>query len=453
MIVWRATIRRELLVSLAILFVGALLFATVGLLAVLPVLESPGEAIGYILVLLVCDLVILFFFGRSLLDRAVLRPIDAMVRDTERIAGGEYGHRVGRVESEEFQRLAASVNAMAERLIHDQELLAENIRSLDETNRELTEARDQIIRTEKLASVGRLAAGIAHEIGNPLGAVIGYVDVAKARAARSGSDPELLDAIAGEARRIDRIVRGLLDFARPRDANPQLVDVWEVMHRCRELLERQGRLDGIGVEEQISDPISKVEADPHQLEQILVNLLLNAVDAVEGVANPRIVLHASMDEHRSTGLPARRRGDPPGVDYSHRRRFHYRSEFPREDPFREGQRVVKIVVADNGPGIPPDLIDGIFDPFVTTKEPGKGTGLGLAVCARLVDGMGGTIRARSVGSDGTSFTILLPAAAEAGARVPDAPAPSRGTVARTGESALESMRGRAGDQPADPLTR
>lgn len=418
----RTTIRKELLFSLAILFVGAVLFAMVGLLAVLPVLESPGEAMEYILVLLVGDLVVLFFFGRSLLDRAVLRPIEVMVRDTERIAQGEYTHRVGAMESEEFGRLAAAVNAMAEGLIANQELLAENIRSLNETNRELTEARDQIVRAEKLASVGRLAAGIAHEIGNPLGAVMGYVDVAKARALRAGGDPELLDAIAHEARRIDRIVRGLLDFARPREANPQLIEVRQVIRRTRELLEHQGRLDAIEVQEDFAEDIPPVRADPYQLEQVLVNLLLNAVDVLGGVASPRIVLHASVTEHRRTVLPFRRKGDPPGVDYSHRRRFHYRAEFPREDPFREGERVVRIVVADNGPGIPPELIDRVFEPFVTTKELGKGTGLGLAVCARLVDGMGGTIRARSPGMDGASFTILLPSAEEAEAGGPEASA-------------------------------
>lgn len=406
----RTTIRRELLFSLAILFVGAVLFATLGLLVALPILESPREEIAYILALLVGDLVVLFFFGRWLLNRVVLGPIEAMARDTERIAHGDYLHRIGPAESAEFGRLADSVNAMAERLIRDQELLAENIRSLNETNRALTEARDQVVRAEKLASVGRLAAGIAHEIGNPLGAVMGYVDVARARAARTGGDTEILDAIAEEARRIDRIVRGLLDFARPRDANPELVAVPAVIRGCRALLAGQGKLDGIEVREDLDDGVPRVRADRHQLEQVLVNLMLNAVDAVAGVTGPRIVLHASAVEHRRAPIPARRREDPPGVDYSHLRRFHYRSGFPLHDPFREGERLVKIVVADNGPGIPPDLIERVFEPFVTTKEPGRGTGLGLAVSARLVDAMGGTLQARSPGEGGAAFTILLPAA-------------------------------------------
>jgi len=429
----RTTIRRDLFVSLAILFAAAVLFATVGLLVVLPILESPREAIGYILVLLIGDLAVLFSFGRSLLDRTVLRPIDAMVQDTERIAEGDYAHRVGPAPSREFGRLAASVNAMAERLIRDQALLAENVRSLSETNRELTEARDQIVRAEKLASVGRLAAGIAHEIGNPLGAVIGYVDVAKSRARRDGAETELLTSIAHEAGRIDRIVRGLLDFARPRDAQPRLVQVCDIIRSSRALLEDQGKLEGIEIREEFADSPPWVRADPHQLEQVLVNLMLNAVDALEGTPEPRIVLHASATLHKQTWVPFRRQDDPPGVDYSHRRRFHFRTEFPREDPFPEGARIVKLVVADNGPGIPKDLLDRIFEPFLTTKEPGKGTGLGLAVCAGLVDGMGGTIRVRSAGKDGTSFTILLPAAdAEQGETASPSESPAADTTVARG---------------------
>ncbi|HEX7089578.1 MAG TPA: HAMP domain-containing sensor histidine kinase, partial [Longimicrobiales bacterium] len=109
---------------------------------------------------------------------------------------------------------------------------------------------------------------------------------------------------------------------------------------------------------------------------------------------------------------ARRRDDPPHADYSHRRRLHQPARLPREDPFPPGLDIVEIAVADNGPGIPADLIGQVFEPFVTTKEPGKGTGLGLAVCARLIDAMGGTIRAESPPHGGAVFTIILPAAAQ-----------------------------------------
>src|SRR5690606_4893999 len=107
--------------------------------------------------------------------------------------------------------------------------------------------------------------------------------------------------------------------------------------------------------------------------------------------------------------PARRRGDPPGIDYSHRRRLALTSRWPSRDPESESGEIVEITVRDNGPGLAPELIDKIFEPFVTTKEPGKGTGLGLAVCARLIEGMGGVIHADNATEGGAVFRVLLPA--------------------------------------------
>ncbi len=108
--------------------------------------------------------------------------------------------------------------------------------------------------------------------------------------------------------------------------------------------------------------------------------------------------------------PARRKDDPPGIDYTHRRRLARVGEPSLEPAASQSGSVVEIEVADNGPGIPAELLDQIFEPFVTTKEPGKGTGLGLAVCERLVETMGGVIRARSAPDRGAIFTIILPAA-------------------------------------------
>jgi two-component system, NtrC family, sensor kinase len=136
--------------------------------------------------------------------------------------------------------VADSVNGMAERLIHDQRALAENVRSLDETNRALVEARAQVVRAARLASTGTLAAGIAHELGNPLGALIAYTDVARLRAEAEGADTSLLDSVKEEAFRIDRIIRSLLDFARSKETKADPQAVWPVVERVRDLLEAQG---------------------------------------------------------------------------------------------------------------------------------------------------------------------------------------------------------------------
>lgn len=404
------TLRRALVTALSIVFVGALAVAIAGVALVLPWLASLGAAMLYAVVLLVADVAVFVWLGRYLLQRRVLTPLDRLVEGVEAIAAGDYSRALPPAETAEIHRVTEAVKRMAERLLTHREQLAENIRSLEETNRQLTEARDELIRAEKMASVGRLAAGIAHEVGNPLSAVIGYLGLLKRNA--DGETQELIAAAEREAQRIDRIVRGLLDYARPRETRVHRIDVTEVVDATIDLLATQGRLQGIEVAREFAPELPAVEADPHHLEQVLVNLLLNATDALEGVPAPRLVVATrtvTLPPRRRQ--PARRRDDPPDVDYSHRRRFHQRPRIPREEPFPDGGDVVEISVRDNGPGLPEALRDQIFEPFVTTKEPGKGTGLGLAVAARLIDAMGGTIRAENAPEGGAVFTIVLPAAA------------------------------------------
>jgi signal transduction histidine kinase len=291
--------------------------------------------------------------------------------------------------------------------------LSDNIQSLNEVNRALTEARDELVRAEKLASAGQLAAGIAHEIGNPLGAILGYMEVAERRP-KIGQ--ELLDDMRREARRIDRIVKGLLDYARPRQPAPRPIEVNEVVRGALELVESQGHFKEIELVLELADGPTTVHADPHQLEQIMVNLLLNAAQAVDGAGGRIIRVSTETVPYEGTAPPARRRDDPPGIDYSHLRRLQARREGLTPPPVSSGTRVVRIAVADNGPGIPLEIMDRVFDPFFSTKETGQGTGLGLAVSARLIEGMGGTIRVDSSEGDGACFSVLLPVArAELGA--------------------------------------
>lgn len=405
------SLRRELLTAFGLVFVGAMLVAATGILIVVPRLESGTVAVIYVFLLVGADLVVFASFGHWLLQTRVLRPVDRMIDGIAAIAEGDYSSRLPPGETRELARLAEAVNRMAERLIANQEQLGANIASLQETNRLLTEARDELVRAEKLASVGRLSAGIAHEIGNPLGAVLGYLAVLGRRVGLA--ERELVDAAEAEARRIDKIVRSLLDYARPREAHARPIAVASVVERTVDLLRTQGKLDTIRVTLELAPDSPEVVADQFQLEQVLVNLLLNAVDALEGREDPAITIRTRSGKHQPRPQPrARRKDDPPYADYSHRRRLHQPARLPREDPFPPGGEIVEIAVSDNGPGIPPDLIGQVFDPFVTTKEPGKGTGLGLAVCARLIDAMGGTIRVESQPGAGATFTVVLPAAVQ-----------------------------------------
>lgn len=419
---------RELLLAFGVLFAGAVLLASLGLAVLVPMLASPTQGFLFLVVLLVADLAILFVFGGAVLRRTLVAPLRRLADDARRIASGEYRHRVAASDHLELDQLAGSVNAMADRLIADQALLAENVASLDRTNEELVVARDQVVHAARLASVGTLAAGIAHEVGNPLGAIMAYVDVAKARLAREGGNTELLDSIRDEARRIDRIVRGLLDYARPREAEAAPVPPGQVLAKVRELLENQGKLDGVAAEWRTLDDVPDVVMEPHRLEQVLVNLVLNALDALDGTEGPSIAVTLSTEEGGVSRLPRRRADDPPGINYMHRRRVSKDAGGKGIDPVFTARRVVVIEVEDNGPGIPEEHLDTVFDPFFTTKEPGKGTGLGLSICARLVEGMGGRIHASTGPEGGACFTIRLPGAVDTAGLTDSDPHDDQGVV-------------------------
>lgn len=403
------TLRRELLTAFAVVFTGALVAAMVGVLILYPTFQTPTRALLYLSALLAADLLIFFLFGRWLVQTRVLFPLDRIVEEAEGIAAGDYARRIPAGETEEIARLSSAANRMAERLINHQMDLARNIKSLEQTNRELTEARDELIRAEKMASLGQMAAGVAHEIGNPLAAIMGNVDLLKRRT--EGKAAELVAATSEQIKRIDRIVRGLLDYSRAREPKVRPIDVNAVVRTALKLVTSQSRMKGVEILTELGD-VPAVDADPFQLEQVLVNLLLNAADAMEGMAAPRVTIETTSHIHQAPPyLPARRKDDLPGIDYSHRRRFKQPERVPRLNPFDEGARIVEIRVVDTGPGIPAELLEQIFEPFMTTKEPGKGTGLGLAVSARLVDGMEGTIRAGNT-DEGAQFTLQLPASTE-----------------------------------------
>ena len=402
-------LRRELLASLGILFGGVTLLLGIALSLVLPFFRTPGEATAFILVIVAVDLVIVLTFGGWALKKNLLEPVDEMARGVKQIADGDYRHRLDLPKGLELRSITESVNAMADRLIAGQQVLAENVRSLDETNVMLVEARNEVIQAARLASVGTLAAGIAHEVGNPLTAIIGYADVALRRIEAGQGDPELLESIRSEAQRIDGIVRGLLDFARPQPDEITPVRVDEVVAGVRELLENQGRLGQIEHSWTLDETCPPVLMDPRHLEQVLVNLLLNASDAVKDVDEPKIEV-AVWSEEGPAANPLRRRGDdPPGVNYMHRRRVARAFAVEALGTLESAHRVVVVAVSDNGPGLPSVDETHVFDPFFTTKEPGKGTGLGLFISARLVSGMGGRIDLENT-PDGARFEVRLPEA-------------------------------------------
>ncbi len=402
------SLRRELLVPfVTILLMGVVLAAAAGLL-VAPLLPTPQDGVLFVSVVLIADLVVVFLAGHWILRRAVLGPLERMADVAQSIAAGDYRRRMEGAEVVELQALTRSVNAMADRLIEDQELLTDNVRSLDRTNRELIAARDEVIRAARMASVGTLASGLAHEIGNPLGAILTYLDLAKSKSQDPETVTEMVGSARGEALRIDAIVRSLLAYARPSHVEPGSFDPWEVAERVKELLTAQGRLDRAEVLWPDRQGSIEIHGDRQHLEQILVNLVLNALDVLADSPEPRIEISMGVRDTKAPRHWFRRASDPPGVDYSHRRRLPAPTRSASPSSVQEVERALVLSVRDNGPGIAPEHLDSVFDPFFTTKAPGKGTGLGLAICARLAEGLGGSLEAANHDGGGAIFTLLIP---------------------------------------------
>lgn len=313
----------------------------------------------------VLDFVMLMWLGSFILSRIVVNPVNRLLTATGKIAGGHYGSTLKVSGCFELASLAEAFNKMSVSLFNKDKLVSEQLEALEKVNKDLHQAREEAIRTEKMASIGLLAAGMAHEIGTPLASIMGYADLA---ASEQPANPAIQDysrRITEDCARIDRIVRGLLDYSRPHISTSESTDIRQVTSSTYELLRQQGALKQINFNMTVEDGLPAVKADPHQLQQVLINLLLNGRDALS--ENGSITLRAKVDRN-----------------------------------------LMRIDVADNGTGIADADLKYIFDPFFTTKQPGRGTGLGLAIASRIVEGFGGRITVRSVVGKGSCFTIWLP---------------------------------------------
>jgi two-component system, NtrC family, sensor kinase len=395
----RGSLRTELLFSLAFLAVAAALLGVAT--HTVARLIHPGSA-GPFAAMLVANVAVFLLLADHLVSRLVLGPVRGVAGAAEAIADGDYLRRAPEGGTREMAALSGSLNRMTEQLLENQERLAANVASLDETNRLLLATQRELVEAEKMASIGRLAAGVAHEVGNPLGALMGYAGVLR----RRGTEPEVAEGMEREARRIDRIVRGLLDYARPVPPEREPVDVNASLRRAVAVLEEQGAMDGVELVLCLAPELPPVRGVAHRLDQVFVNLLDNARRAMEGKGT--LTLTTTAERYAPLRrIPERRADDPPGITYAHLRRQRYTSV---HDPHRieAGTETVRVVVADTGPGIRPEDIGRVFDPFFTTREPGEGTGLGLAIVASTVADFGGRIEATSAASGGAAFTLSLP---------------------------------------------
>ncbi|BCS53476.1 sensor histidine kinase [Geobacter sp. SVR] len=323
------------------------------------------------------DFILLLGFGSFILRRIVVRPVNRLLAATEKITDGHYGQRVQVSGSFELVRLAESFNAMSGTLLLKERQVTAHVAALEKANADLRQAREETLRSEKMASIGLLAAGMAHEIGTPLASIMGYAELLGGEEPNGATVHDYADRISRDCARIDRIVRGLLDYSRSRASSLETVDLGRLAAESIELLSRQGAFRHIHVSTAFEEGLAPVMADPHQLQQALINLMLNSRDAL--AEGGKLAIRGKVDNQ---GLSSGRSG------------------------------AVRIEVLDNGSGIPAEHVSRIFDPFFTTKAPGKGTGLGLAIVARIIEGMGGRIAVKSRIGAGSCFAIWLPIAAE-----------------------------------------
>jgi len=364
-----------------------------------PIRNYDGKTIGMLYVGLlekaytsVRDRVILSFFAIATLGfmliigityymiRSITRPIGEMVAATRNIAAGRFDQEVQCDSQGELGLLGASFNAMLKSLRQMKADLEEWGRTLEQKVKQRTEElvamHDRVAQSERLASLGKLAAGVAHEINNPLGGILSLTALTLEDTSKEDPNHENLEEVLRQTVRCRDIVKGLLEFSRQTEAHTELCDLNRILQDTLSLISRQALFFNINVVKQLEPELPQVMADKSQIQQVFVNILMNAVQAMEERGTVTIVTRAAPDGF------------------------------------------VEVSMSDTGCGIPPEKIDRIFDPFFTTKASGKGTGLGLSIAYGIVTEHHGTITVSSDVGSGSTFTIRLPAARVAEPRAP-----------------------------------
>src|SRR5216683_3448190 len=317
---------------------------------------------GFLPLYLALDMLLVTIICSVVLNLVVARPLRRMEQSIDQL---------GRLEMEIpffsdagplVSRVQAALHRMAEALRQQQAITRQQLSELTAANERLTRAQTELVSAARLATVGELAAGVAHEVGNPLGGILGYLALARSRLSAPKELKEYLDRIDAEVQRIDLIVHGLLDLGRPARGTRGPVEISTLAQTCVRLVCAGPEFAEVEIAlEILPDAVARAEAGP------LSQVLINAAHAIKGKGTIRV------------------RGR------------------------REDQQII-VDVEDNGPGIPAEVLQRLFEPFFTTKSAGKGTGLGLAVSMHLVSSMGGQLIAGNLASGGARFTVSLPAA-------------------------------------------
>jgi two-component system, NtrC family, sensor kinase len=317
-----------------------------------------------------------------LLHRLIYVPLRDLDNAARRLASGNFDHPIPVRGDDEFGSLASSSNRMMVALKKSRSELEEWVHTLGQKVRERTEelrlAEAEVARSEKLASIGQLAAGIAHELNNPLTGVLTFTHLLRRKMPEGSQDAEDLDLVIRETKRCASIIRRLLDFARDKPPEKAAVDLNRLIEETVRFVERSAALQDIDIGTELDPQLPPLQVDADLIKQLLMNLLVNAQQAIADDGHIQVT---------SRLLPSR----PAGADAA-------------------AGPVVEIAVSDTGCGIPEDNLERIFDPFFTSKEVGKGTGLGLSVSYGIVKSHGGQIEVESAVGHGSTFRVFLPVA-------------------------------------------
>lgn len=307
--------------------------------------------------------------------KGITAPVNALIKGIQKIADGDFSQQVEVKTKDEIGFMAQAFNDMTRQLNSmnkEKDGLLKTLRGfneelekkINEVTEELRLAQENMVRTETLAAVGTLAAGVSHEISTPLNTIIGFTQLTLSELDDANPVKGDLRVIEQEAVRCKRIVQGLLNFAKPQKHEEKLTDINNLIDETISLMEYQPSMKKIVIKKEFDKDISSIEADPMQLKQVFLNLILNAVQAMPEGGNLRI----------TTG---------------------------------NADKGIEISISDTGMGIPEEEQQKIFQPFYTTKK--DGTGLGLSISYGIIKGHGGEIFIKSTPAGGTTFRISIPA--------------------------------------------
>jgi two-component system NtrC family sensor kinase len=330
-----------------------------------------------------CALLLIAILSWFFVWEVVGRPVKALERGTERLAAGELGYQIDVQSKDEIGELAHSFNEMSNQLKaeHNENLAWTRTleQRVEQKTRELKRAHEHALHTEKMASIGKMAAVLAHEINNPLSGILTYakllrkwIDSEDGGNRRRQDIRESLDLIAAESRRCGDLVKNLLTFSRTTPINLQPTNLNQVIDRSLRLIQHQLDLAAIHVEPDFDLDLPLLICDGAQIEQVLLALMMNALDAMPQGGN--LWVTTKLDRAGSA---------------------------------------LRIIVRDDGCGIPPEILPQLFEPFLTTKETGRGVGLGLAISRSILERHNGNIEVQSEVGRGTTFTVTLPWDADA----------------------------------------